>query len=858
IDVKGKDYQGNALEALLNNPAEHAGEDYLKLKPLLEKEFFGKEFPNDNIRIQIIHNILDIQKILGLYVTDIIYSINNLQADLETIDEKERDIVGLAMNNDKKVNERLNRISSYFGFFGDAFILTPKPDKNKKGQVKNQSEIDAGNAHNVSVLRALGAIRQATAHFKNFNIPFSKYDDMKKVFKKDFKVEWDIFDNLYAKRIEDINDTFIEHSAKNLNILFDSLGAKSYNEKQHIAGEYYNFTILKQGKNLGVNMKQLREFMIKKYYGELNDEKHNSYRQKIYAVTDYILFRELYQSNELEEMVANLRETTNDDAKKNLYEGFAETVWSKVQDILLPFFQLFNGDFPKLRSEELPESLIDEVKLNTKKTIPFVQMISFMCNFLDGKEINELLTAYIHKFENIQTFIDTIKGLGEQVAFTKKYDLFNDYSCKRAGSIAEQLRILASIGKMKGDLSDVKRPLYKAAIRTLGIEKLEFENDDEKFNKWLEDNVITGDGAKKKDCNPFRNFIAKQVIKSNRFIYLVRYTRPQTVRALMQNQNIVRYVLTRLPEKQIDKYYKLISNGNEKELSDKIGELTVKLSNLSFQSLVNSKGKIKDASSQPGKRNVEIEKLKGLVGLYLTVAFVAIKQLVKTNARYYIAFAVFDRDFHLFKEKFKDDTNFKHTIGNFDNYFAITEYFLDEDDKVRYVPDPNLSDVENKKALFKFLDTRAGKWHFTKKWNSILRDNISEAKKIQDTGGLLVEVRNHAEHLNVLMNLTKYIDDFRKNSKEPMQSYFELYHYVLQRMMIQANSQSWNIGEFADKINKFHTPSHDLIKYAYVSLAYNLPRYKNLTVEALFDDDSEAGKELNAKWKQKENEKEKK
>ncbi|MDR2641722.1 MAG: hypothetical protein LBC74_02890, partial [Planctomycetaceae bacterium] len=45
IDVKGKDYQGNSLDVLLNNPAEHAAEDYLKLKSQLEKEFFGKEFP---------------------------------------------------------------------------------------------------------------------------------------------------------------------------------------------------------------------------------------------------------------------------------------------------------------------------------------------------------------------------------------------------------------------------------------------------------------------------------------------------------------------------------------------------------------------------------------------------------------------------------------------------------------------------------------------------------------------------------------------------------------------------------------------------------------------------------------------
>jgi hypothetical protein len=562
-------------------------------------------------------------------------------------------------------------------------------------------------------------------------------------------------------------------------------------------------------------------------------------------------------------MVAQLRGTQDDDAKKMLYKSFAETVWEQAKQYILPFYERFSGNsYPAFDSTQLNTQLDKKLQKITVSDIPFVQIIAFLCNFLDGKEINELLSAYIHKFENIQSFIDTLQELGETVNFTPSYELLNGNGI--AGKIAQQFRFIISIGKMKGDLSDAKRPLFKAAIRMLGIEKLDIEQDDEKFNKWLEENVLTGDPTKKKDCNPFRNFIAKQVIESRRFIYLVRYTKPQTVRTLMQNRHIVRYVLTRLPETQIDKYYERIDNGNEKELSKKIDLLTNKLSALSFQSLVDNRGKIKDASSRPGKKNVEIEKLKGLVGLYLTIAFVAVKNLVKTNARYYIAFAVLDRDLHLFSNKLKGDANFQPKIKDSagkdrDNYLAVTEHFLNEDDKVKYIPDPKLSDTENKKALFKFLDTRSHKWHFTKKWNNNLRNNIAGARKIQETGDLLTKVRNHAEHLNVLMNLAKYVGDFRKNTDKPMQSYFELYHYVLQRMMIEPEYlNTWNVGEFADDVTKFHTPSHDWIKYAYVSLAYNLPRYKNLTIEALFDKDSESGKVLTSKWELNEDEMKKK
>ncbi|MDR2438413.1 MAG: type VI-D CRISPR-associated RNA-guided ribonuclease Cas13d [Planctomycetaceae bacterium] len=894
IDIKGKDYQNNKLDVLLNNPAEHAGEDYLKLKSQLEKEFFGKEFPNDNIRIQIIHNILDIQKILGIYITDIIYCVNNLQDTPE-------DIVGLAMK-DETVKINLGKMLPYLGFFGEVFQVPPKIATNLRENVgklkgleiqlnspstprfkqanlrldidnlkkeKNISRNDIKkyeeycqnteivDKHNKSVLRLLGACRQCTAHFKGKDsIFFLESQKLKETLKNTYsKADWDIIEQSYTKRTESINKTFLDHSKVNLRILFDIFDDV---EEDEIIEEYFRFAILKDGKNLGLNMTQLRETMlITDDYLKLikEDQKYDSCRSKIYCIIDYILYRQLHDTDELNNMVAQLRVTQDTDEKKILYKSFAKTAWEQTQQYILPFCERFSGNsYPVFDSTPLNTQLDKRLQKITVSDIPFVQILAFLCNFLDGKEINELLSAYIHKFENVQSFIDTLQELGETVNFMPSYELFNGNGV--AGKIAQQLRFIVSIGKMKGDLSDAKRPLFKAAIRMLGIEKLEIEQDEEKFNKWLEENVLTGDPSKKKDCNPFRNFIAKQVIESRRFIYLVRYTKPQTVRTLMQNRHIVRYVLTRLPETQIDKYYERIDNGNEKELSKKIDVLTNKLSVLSFQSLVNNRGKIKDASSRPGKQNVEIERLKGLVRLYLTVAFVAIKNLVKTNARYYIAFAVFDRDFHLFTEKLKNDPDFKQKIGKYDNRFAITEYFLDNDDKKKYIPDPNLSDAENKKALFEFLDLRENKQHFTKKWNKILRDNISEAKKIQETGGLLVEVRNHAEHLNVLMNLEKYVGDFRKNNNKPMQSYFELYHYVLQRMMSKPEYlKEWNIKEFADDVEKYNTPSHNWIKYAYVSLGYNLPRYKNLTIEALFDEDSEPGKVLTDKWKQMEDEK---
>ena len=66
----------SGVEINTSNPTHRSGEsspvrgDMLGLKSELEKRFFGKTF-DDNIHIQLIYNILDIEKILAVYVTNI-------------------------------------------------------------------------------------------------------------------------------------------------------------------------------------------------------------------------------------------------------------------------------------------------------------------------------------------------------------------------------------------------------------------------------------------------------------------------------------------------------------------------------------------------------------------------------------------------------------------------------------------------------------------------------------------------------------------------------------------------------------------------------------------------------------------
>ncbi len=860
------------LETILDNPAEEVSDDYLGLKETLEKEFFGQKFSKDNIRIQIIYNILDIFKILGIYICDIVYTINNLQAD-------PTDVVGLSLSEEKK-KETLKKMTPYFGFFGDAFKIFPKKKEDKKKDKKKDNIKDAKdeklfeeiNKHNYDVLRNLSMLRQITAHWGKPIFENGVY------FQKSLKANqgnWDIIANLYKKRIDEINRDFLNKSKTNLSIIFRILGVKNDEKKKDIVQDYYRFAILKMGKNLGANMTKIREILIKESYSFLKDKKYNSYRSKLYTITDYLLYQHFCGSQQLDKLVAELRLTSDEEEKENLYQTFVRNIKNQVKsklDLLLAPLE-FNTTYATLvgkdKVEDIPQVWMNEVALSSSNGIPFVQILSFLCNFMEGKEINELLTAYIHKFENIQAFIDILENLGEKVIFAKHYGAFNEFESHFAGKVAQQLRNLVSIGKMKPDLEGAKRILYEAAIKTLGVSDKQYVTND-----WLDENILISPQAsdykqRKTQINPFRNFIAKNVIMSRRFLYLVRYTKPETVRALMQNRKIVHYVLTRLPESQIVSY---LANTSEKDAHDRLDQqieiLTSRITDFSFDSLLSQKDLIVDyATKKSTNKNFEIERLKALTGLYLTVAYVAIKNLVKVNARYYIAFATFDRDLALIESKDKLNLEVYYDMYEYidknnlpkkgcNKFLALIRYFLQQSkdvpccdldfaelDKIKAMKETKPEEYKAKKKEF-WKEVNSKQRHFDKKWRDIFDRNIEECLMVQKTGLLATMMRNDAEHLNVLIDLHLYIRDYRRLGSQQMTSYFELYHYILQRRLLNAQKdEALTIPEaYCNVIERMGIPYSDLTKIAYVSLGYNLPRYKNLTIEALFDPDSQTGK----------------
>ena len=160
---------------------------------------------------------------------------------------------------------------------------------------------------------------------------------------------------------------------------------------------------------------------------------------------------------------------------------------------------------------------------------------------MDGKEINDLLTTLINKFEEIESFIDVMRSSGIRCTFTHDYTLFAD-----SREIASELRVINSFARMSKESPHAKATMFIEAAKVLNCNL-----PDDKLESYVQDIL----DKKGKYGTNFRNFIANNVIESSRFKYLVRYGDIEKISKLAHNKKVLSFVLNDIPEAQILRYY---------------------------------------------------------------------------------------------------------------------------------------------------------------------------------------------------------------------------------------------------------------------------------------------------------------
>lgn len=802
VNITFSSKRGNesGVEINTSNPTHRSGEsspvrwDMLGLKSELEKRFFGKTF-DDNIHIQLIYNILDIEKILAVYVTNIVYALNNMLGIKKS--ESYDDFMGYlsarntyevfthpdksnlsdkAKGNIKKSFSTFNDLlkTKRLGYFG---LEEPKTKDTRVSQAYKKRVYH--------MLAIVGQIRQSVFHDKSSKLNEDLYSFID-IIDSEYR---ETLDYLVDERFDSINKGFIQGNKVNISLLIDMM--KGY-EPDDIIRLYYDFIVLKSQKNLGFSIKKLREKMLDEYGFRFKDKQYDSVRSKMYKLMDFLLFCNYYRNDVVagEALVRKLRFSMTDDEKEGIYADEAAKLWGKFRNDFENIADHMNGDVIKELGKadmDFDEKILDSEKKNASDLLYFSKMIYMLTYFLDGKEINDLLTTLISKFDNIKEFLKIMKSSAVDVEceLTAGYKLFND-----SQRITNELFIVKNIASMRKPAASAKLTMFRDALTILGID-----------DKITDDRIseILKLKEKGKGIHGLRNFITNNVIESSRFVYLIKYANAQKIREVAENEKVVMFVLGGIPDTQIERYYKSCVEFPDmnSSMGAKRSELARMIKNISFDDFKNVKQQAK------GRENVAKERAKAVIGLYLTVMYLLVKNLVNVNARYVIAIHCLERDFGLYKEIIPELAS-----KNLKNDYRILSQTLCE-----------LCDDRDKSSNL-----------FLKK-NKRLRKCVEVDINNADSR-MTRKYRNCIAHLTVVRELKEYIGDIRT-----VDSYFSIYHYVMQRCITKRENDTKQEDKikYEDDLLKNHGYTKDFIKALNSPFGYNIPRFKNLSIEQLFD-----------------------
>ena len=811
-------------DPLYKAPNSHKStDDLIHCRKALEIKFFGQSFA-DNIHIQVIYNILDIYKLLTTHINNIIIALSNLmRGELKN----HEDLIGYLSWKSKNYEEfkgycrgadkegLLNTFKKLaaleqLGYYGIRVLLEAEGGKKQstRSTPKEPGVLYVTEAEFYTMISSLGQIRQALAHGYESTIP--SIFSIQRYGGQDVS---DFVTHLYRERVDKLNASFVEMAKNDLAVLFKIFDVNDIKRKGEYVRDYYDFIISKEYKNQGFSIKLLRETMqyIIDDLNKVKSKEYDSVRYKVNRFFDFAIYRH-YQENaaEKDKIIEQLRATLNEADKRLVYCQEARRIWPEMRDLLenhiLPHItgKSYNMVVP---DKDVSSAMLDGV-LIPNDAHEFSKLIYMMTLFMDGKEINDLITTLINKMENIGSFLDVLKACKLKTEFTPNYGLFSE-----SWDVAKELRTINSFARMRKADSKAKELMFVEAAKVLGDNSSEDELK-EYFDNVLDTGRKGGKTSPGKEMGE-RNFIINNVINSPRFHYLARYANIENVSQLARSQRLLAFVLKEIPDAQIVRYYNACFALDKPFFEEMRTDLARKLTGFSFSDLHNIRNN--DRKMTPREQEEKRSK-QALVRLYLTVLYLAVKNLVYVNSRYFMAFQRVELDRLLLDPSKWDRRDLRGLqITNPDEYgwSAFAKDFLK-----RY---PQKQRVQN------YLNVNFAN---TDPW-------------------AISAFRNKVEHLDAVRSAAQYIADAGE-----FKSWFELYHYIMQRALIdqfdfdsKQGSKYSDSGEriiskerikpkmigYAKLVKRYNTYCRDAVKALCVPFAYNLPRYKNLTMDGLFD-----------------------
>lgn len=815
----------------------------LHAKDAVEKLYFGRSF-KDNVHVQIAYNIMDIRKFFAVYANIICHTVDNmsrgyaeqdedspvktvdaddflgvfptmakmqeakgaydlLQSRLVRVDAKKNELQidlaaeGVLAENIKKrlspaptdtalrdyianrlhfnmPKNLLNAARNYRSVLNlrDTAQYFPEASTDSRG------EFDIRKTY--AILRILGILRQASFHEQRSTAAWLfRLDDNHSADATELK---DILAQVLKQRLDGINREFIKKNAVCLGILFRLYPQAS---KEELVNAYYRFIIRKDDKNMGFSIRRLREVLLT--FPDalfLTEPRYDSVRQKLYNLLDFIIFyRYLHDTRHAEKFVESLRVALTEENKIATYFVEANALWKSIKnDVLSTVVPEMKGS----RIKELQKAGVRAMSVAVTEPADlsaFSKAMYAVSLLLDGKDINTFFCALINKLENIASLLDVLKERHIPVSFRQDYQMF-----ERSRKYADDLRLIRSLARMnKGKKNQknsdvtIKERVYLDAAAVLG----EYDKNKVRRMFHLGEAVDRENRRKNQAIHSFRNFIINNMIYSSRFVYVCRFMDPKKAQVIMRNPALVSFILKDMPQTQLERYCRTLELPVSEEPEEMAEKLTEQLLRVNFQTF-------SEVSSDTAAAR-EKERLKALIGLYLTVLYLLVKTLVKINASYSMAFAILERDAAILSEKYPEQNFIVQSKGdNTAQYMCLTAFFAEQ----RWLNPRVKKSIDNNKGYYS--------------------DNTFRV------------YRNTVEHLLVPLKFADYAGEITK-----VKSLFDVYHYLIFRLLENNRKVGFTAAvkenDIPGKVHTYQTVSKDFLYGINAPLAYNAARYINLS-----------------------------
>jgi hypothetical protein len=785
----------------------------LRQREALEKLYFGATF-SQTFNIQIIYNILDISKILSVYINNLTFIFNNLmqhkplQDDREDSD-KDDDIISKAFGfsyddlmNNPNYNEKKQLFLKFLGvvrevkkegeypetsgyLFGQAFIQKILKTNGKTDGVLYRSDKDI-----FVLIKTLSFLRNDLVHFHNDPLkPESVYRI--ETYPRDVR---ELLARLYEAKVKEVNESFLTLNSRNFSALFQLFGVQNDDTKKRaLTKRFYQFSVKKDQLNLGFSLKKLREQLLMVTEASVLTQKNfDTIRGKLYTFLDFVILEKAITPEWTQKIVNELRacEEVEGEAKDKIYATYAQQVWPLIRSIVMDSLIriLTPLSFKNQPPIKMIPSWIDEVMAKSQAH-PFTQLMFAYSLFLDGKDQNDMLTLLINKFSEISS-LQNLKQrhqdrLGHLGTLQPAYAFFE----KGLQVISDELRFVKAIVKM--DIEPiVNRKSRSDALRILGFTVPQGISETDYISQFFKDDF------KKQG---FSNFINNNVVKSRRFLYIIKYSQPQYASMIGHNFPIMTYILSRVPESQINRHYQLqVGPGSGVAFEEKVKYLAKKLTSIRLEQFLNVNQKARFNSAEM----VMKESYKQLIGLYLTCIYLFYKHMVQINARYVMAFHALERDTRIHHETYE--------LQKSDDFKSPSKLWALVDDQLK---------------TYQMNATIQGKMNRVK-------TNVS-AKVIRI-------FRNEIAHLNLMNHAHEHLGQLKHIPK----TYFALFHTLLQyrlKGILETTTPNQTIKPsqwLSDALNtviKFSGYSKQILWALMSPIAYNKARYHSLVMEKLFD-----------------------